>query len=74
MFKRGELCYEICQHLSLYGRPGSIFYAEPAKLNGPLDHSYYCLKLVHCFLNVLICHDYDRVCLKVWMKFSGHHY
>jgi len=74
VFGGGELCYEICQGLGFYGSPWSILYVELFELDGLLYHSLCSLGFIHCFLNGLIHHDYYRVCLKVQMKFSGHHY
>ena len=73
-FRGGELCYKICQRLSFYGRSRSILYIELTELNGPLHHSSSSLRFIHCFLNGLVHHYYNRVSLKVRTKFSGGHY
>ena len=74
VFRGCEFCYEIRQRLGFYGHSGSIFYIKLTKLDGPLYHLSSGLKFIHCFLNWLVCHYYDRVSLKVWTKLSGGHY
>ena len=74
MFGGGELCYKVYQCLDFYGRPGSALYVELTKLDGLLYHSSNCLRFIHCFLNGLVRHYYDRISLKVRTNLFGGHY
>ena len=74
VLRGGELCYKIYQCLGFYSRPGLILYIELTELNGPLHHSSSSLKFIHCFLDGLIRHYYNRVSLKVRTELSGGHY
>ena len=74
MFGGGEFYYEIRQCLGFYSYSGSIYYIELTKLDGSLYHLSSGHRFIHCFLNRLVRHYYDRVSLKVWTKLSKGHY
>ena len=70
----GEFSYEIRQCLSFYSSSRTVFHIKLAKFNGPLYHLSCCLRFVHCFFDWLVGHNYDRISLEVWTKFSRSHY
>ena len=70
----GKFSYEICQCLSFYNSPRTVFYIKLAKFNGPLNHPSCCLGFVHCFFDWLVGHNYDGISLEVGTKLSRGHY
>ena len=74
IFRHSKLCYEVYQCLGFYGHPRFVLDVELTKLDGPLYHSSYGFEFIHFLLGGLVCHYYDRVCLKVWTKFPRGHY
>ena len=60
----GELSDEVHQCLHFNSRLRVLLNFELSKLDGLLDHSSYCLGLVHGLLNWLVHHYQDGVRLK----------
>ena len=70
----GEFSYKICQCLSFYSNPRTVFYIKLAEFNCPLNHPSCCFRFVHCFSDWLVGHNYDGISLEVWTKFPRSYY
>ena len=62
---RREFCNEVYQSLRFNGCFGMVFNFKLTEFDSPLDHSFGRFGLLHGFLDRLVHHHQDRICLEI---------
>ena len=69
LLRRCEFCNEVCQSLHFDGCSRMVLNVKLAEFNRPLDHSSGCFRLLHGFLDRLVRHYQDRICMEILSQF-----